>query len=136
MNNIKSFEQYIKEEFFPTATKGEHGGSKLLQKVGDKVFGWIGDKTGNKVDTAYRLLKAEIAKQVKEGQISPEDEGFVYSKTKMSITEYAVENKSEEEILKMLKDRLELVKKEELSQFTKPVISEKRYYHNLQKVKK
>ena len=115
MKNIKSFDQYIKEELSITSpTAGEGGGSKLLAKASDKVFGWLGDKFGNKVDTAHRLLKAEITKQVKEGKISPKDEGLAYSQTKMIITGYAVENKSEEEILQMLKDRLELVKKETL----------------------
>ncbi len=116
MNKIVTFKEFsTNEELSITSpTKGEGGGSALFAKASDAAFGWLGDKFGNNVDTAYKLLKAEIEKQVKEGQISTEDQALAYSQTSMIITEYSVKGKSKEEILQMIKDRLELVKKETL----------------------
>jgi hypothetical protein len=59
MKNIKSFDQYIKEEFggMPGATKGEGGGSTLFKKASDAVGQFLGDKVfKNKADTFGRIL--------------------------------------------------------------------------------
>ena len=135
MNNIKSFEQYIKEELthgYDTDT----GGSSLLSGIGDKFFGWIGRGTGNIFDTAFKFIKDEVERQVKSKEIEKDNSAVVISRTNGIITKKSIEGKSEKEIEEMILDYIEYMKKEVIPHFPKPVISEKRYYHNLQKVKK
>ena len=135
MKNIKSFDQYIKEELFH-GTAREQTGSSLLAKAGDKFFGWIGRGTGNIFDTAFKFIKDEVERQVESKEIEEDNSAVVISRTNGIITEKSIEGKSEKEIEEMILDYIEYMKKEVIPHFPKPVISEKRYYHNLQKVKK
>jgi len=133
MKNIKSFDQYIKEELthgYDTDT----GGSSLFKKASDKAFGWLGRTVfNNPIDTAYKFIEDEVKRQVESEEIKEKDSDFVISQTNGIITKYSTEGKSEKEIEQMILDKIKKIKEEILTQF--PDMSEKRYYHNLQKIK-
>jgi hypothetical protein len=104
MNNIKSFEQYIKEEFYPQATKGEGGGSKWFSKISDTAGQFLGKKLGIKSDIMGGILD-ELLKGEKE-----EDVDFIKSQVNRNITQGQIEGKSDEEIREIVSKEIKNVK--------------------------
>jgi hypothetical protein len=116
MKNIKSFDQYIKEELthgYDTDT----GGSSLLTKASDAAFGWLGRKFKNPIDTAYKFIEDEVERQVKSKEIKEDEIDLVISRTNGIITKDFIEGKSEKEIEKMILDYIKYMKDEILPTF-------------------
>jgi hypothetical protein len=135
MNKIARFKEYSKNEELMHGYDTDSGGSSLLSGIGDKFFGWLGRKSGNLMDASYKFIEDEVERQVKSKEIKEDDSDLVISRTNGIITKKSIEGKSEEEIAQMILDYIKYMKDEILPQFTKPGMSEKRYYQNLKKIK-
>jgi len=104
MKNIKSFEQYIKEELthgYDTDT----GGSPLLSGIGDKVGKFLGKTFGFKSDIMGGILD-ELLKDENE-----EDIEFIKSQVNRNITQGQIKGKSEDEIREIVSKEIEDIKK-------------------------
>jgi Arc/MetJ-type ribon-helix-helix transcriptional regulator len=104
MKNIKSFEQYIKEELthgYDTDT----GGSSLLSGIGDEVGGFFGRVFKNKSDIMRGILD-ELLKDENE-----EDIEFIKSQVNRNITQGQIKGKSEDEIREIVSKEIEDIKK-------------------------
>lgn len=106
MNNIKSFEQYIKEEWggMPSATRGEGGGSKWLSKISDTAGQFLGKNLGMKSDIMGGILDELLKDENKE------DIQFIKSQVNRNITQGQIEGKSEDEIREIVSKEIKDVK--------------------------